>query len=551
MFFDEEKLEKIKQVLNGYGANNIHLISTSKNTVSLKFDISLDKTQVCLGLAFQNSFLWTSPPSFTILTRPLPALDHVGHDGLICTTDHQGENFNGNNHEELIAFFLEKTIEILDKSFSNLASNNRTSLYNELEGYLNSISSVTSNVILHCDPVSTSEMYGWVRKTGKQNPSVEHIDDGKNAYINRAHLTKVQIKRILLDDSSVFPIPNIDTDFTENDFFKVIESLPTAINKDLLKTGNHNVLIGIPNEHGFAYLLFTYSIWYKFNKQILFQNFKISLIQRAWQAYLLNRTGQEKIERHVAILGCGALGSKIAEILAQTGISKFSFIDPDKLTTDNIYRHSLGLPKVNNAKSIALAEKLKLERPGLAIFPFRNNAEEWIKTSNIEDVDTIIIAIGHTPTEISLVRSIYGLNKNFHVIVAWVEPYNLGGHFISFNNKQLGCLNCLYFDEKSNKSLLPKYKYVTSGQLLAKNITGCAGAFTPFSSLNCVKLASYVGEYTLNNRTGFVSLSGDDINSKKNGVSTTQFYNDVSNSNGFKILSLSEIYEEVCPCCNT
>ncbi|WP_180079451.1 ThiF family adenylyltransferase [Acinetobacter sp. YH12058] len=551
MFFDEEKLEKIKQVLNGYGANNIHLISTSKNTVSLKFDISLDKTQVCLGLAFQNNFLWTSPPSFTILTRPLPALDHVGHNGLICTTDHQGENFNGNNHEELIAFFLKKTIEILDQSFSNLASNNRISLYNELEGYLNNISSVTSNVILHCDPVSTTEMYGWIRKTGKQNPSVEHIDDGKNAYINRAHLTKVQIKRVLLDDSSIFPIPKIDTDFTENDFLKVIESLPSYINKDLLKTGNHNVLIGIPNEHGFAYLLFTYSIWYKFNKQILFQNFKISLTQRAWQAYLLNRTGQEKIERHVAILGCGALGSKIAEILAQTGISKFSFIDPDKLTTDNIYRHSLGLPKVNNAKSIALAEKLKLERPGLAIFPFCNNAEEWIKTSNIEDVDTIIIAIGHTPTEISLVRYIYGLNKNFHVIVAWVEPYNLGGHFISFNNKQLGCLNCLYFDEKSNKSLLPKYKYVTSGQLLAKNITGCAGAFTPFSSLNCVKLASYVGEYTLSNLTGFVSLSGDDINSKKNGVSTTQFYNDVSISNGFKILSLSEIYEEVCPCCNT
>ncbi|WP_257227249.1 hypothetical protein [Acinetobacter sp. YH16049] len=95
------------------------------------------------------------------------------------------------------------------------------------------------------------------------------------------------------------------------------------------------------------------------------------------------------------------------------------------------------------------------------------------------------------------------------------------------------------------------YKYVQSGQLIAKNITGCAGAFTPFSSLNCMKLASYISEYVLNQQLGFVSISGDNQNANKNGIITTPFYNSVNNSNGINILNLKEIYKEVCPCCNT
>ena len=108
-----------------------------------------------------------------------------------------------------------------------------------------------------------------------------------------------------------------------------------------------------------------------------------------------------------------------------------------------------------------------------------------------------------------------------------------------------------YFDENLNKSLTTKYKFIESGQLIAKNITGCAGAFTPFSSLNCMKLASYISDYALNQQLGFVSLSGNHQNANKNGVMTTPFYAVVSSSNGINILSIKEIYKEVCPCCNT
>lgn len=62
----------------------------------------------------------------------------------------------------------------------------------------------------------------------------------------------------------------------------------------MLKQGNHYALVGIPNEHGFAYVIFYYAIWYSFKEKVSFKGFKVSLTQRAWIDYLLNRTGQEK-----------------------------------------------------------------------------------------------------------------------------------------------------------------------------------------------------------------------------------------------------------------
>jgi len=552
MFYDTQKLEVIKSLLSELGAQNIHVTKNSNNWVSLNFDFLIDVQQVCLGLTFENRANWTTPPIFTVLTRPMPALDHVSQSGQICTTDHQGENFEGNKHKELISLFFEKAIHILKQSFDNLQLNNRTSLHNELEGYLSNIQNITEDVILHCDPLLTSQLFGWLKKSPKGNHQVlEQIDDDNNAYTNRSKLTKVKVHKVLLDDAYIFPIPNIGDHFTEYDFLKIINSLSDENKQSLLKQGNHYVLLGIPNGHGFAYLVLSYAIWYSFKEKVSFNGFKASLTQRAWVDYLLNRTGQEQKARHVAIIGCGALGSKIAEILAQTGINQFSLIDPEFLKTDNIYRHSLGLQYVNTYKSISLAKKLLAERPGLIISPFIDYGEQWTKSKIPEDVDTIILAVGHTPTEISIIKTIHELDTTIQIITGWLEPYDLGGHFISFNNKNLGCLNCLYFDENLNKSLTPKYKFIESGQLIAKNITGCAGAFTPFSSLNCMKLASYISDYALNQQLGFVSLSGNHQNANKNGVMTTPFYAVVSSSNGINILSIKEIYKEVCPCCNT
>lgn len=68
-------------------------------------------------------------------------------------------------------------------------------------------------------------------------------------------------------------------------------------------------------------------------------------------------------KKKVAVIGCGAIGSRIAVDLASTGLSNFVLIDPDSIEPDNAVRHqagpfSFGLPKV-----IALRKEIHRKNP--------------------------------------------------------------------------------------------------------------------------------------------------------------------------------------------
>ncbi|MFH4258913.1 hypothetical protein WAJ21_21090, partial [Acinetobacter baumannii] len=85
------------------------------------------------------------------------------------------------------------------------------------------------------------------------------------------------IHKILLEDASVFPIPDIGDYFNEDYFLKIVNTLSNENKRSLLKQGNHYALVGIPNEHGFAYVIFYYAIWYSFKEKVSFKGFKVSL----------------------------------------------------------------------------------------------------------------------------------------------------------------------------------------------------------------------------------------------------------------------------------
>lgn len=80
----------------------------------------------------------------------------------------------------------------------------------------------------------------------------------------------------------------------------------------------------------------------------------------AYRAYPLSRRhafsripGLETlVDKHVVILGLGALGSRIATLLASSGVQKFHLVDRDFYDTANAVRHAcgvrfFGVPKVN------------------------------------------------------------------------------------------------------------------------------------------------------------------------------------------------------------
>ena len=63
--------------------------------------------------------------------------------------------------------------------------------------------------------------------------------------------------------------------------------------------------------------------------------------------------------KKVGIVGCGALGSKIATSLARSGIRAFVLVDDDIMTPGNLVRHDLDVGSIGAHKAVALAARLK------------------------------------------------------------------------------------------------------------------------------------------------------------------------------------------------
>jgi hypothetical protein len=63
------------------------------------------------------------------------------------------------------------------------------------------------------------------------------------------------------------------------------------------------------------------------------------------------------------ILGAGAVGSAIGELLARSGVDRITFMDGDRMEVGNLVRHTLGLGEMHAQKAEALAARLNFASP--------------------------------------------------------------------------------------------------------------------------------------------------------------------------------------------
>lgn len=70
-------------------------------------------------------------------------------------------------------------------------------------------------------------------------------------------------------------------------------------------------------------------------------------------------------KENITVVGAGALGSSVAELLARGGCTDLLIIDGDTFSAGNANRHVLDLADVGRPKADALCDHLKLIRPGI------------------------------------------------------------------------------------------------------------------------------------------------------------------------------------------
>lgn len=96
----------------------------------------------------------------------------------------------------------------------------------------------------------------------------------------------------------------------------------------------------------------------RYEKQILFSG--------------IGRNGQKKLQKsRVGILGCGALGSNIANILCRSGIGQIVVVDQDRVELSNLQRQMLFTESdVGHAKAIRAARRLAKINSEVAVEAF-------------------------------------------------------------------------------------------------------------------------------------------------------------------------------------
>ncbi len=67
--------------------------------------------------------------------------------------------------------------------------------------------------------------------------------------------------------------------------------------------------------------------------------------------------------REILLLGAGAIGSAVAELLVRGGVKKLLVVDGQRLEIGNLVRHNLGLDALHDQKAPELARRLNLSSP--------------------------------------------------------------------------------------------------------------------------------------------------------------------------------------------
>jgi molybdopterin/thiamine biosynthesis adenylyltransferase len=205
--------------------------------------------------------------------------------------------------------------------------------------------------------------------------------------------------------------------------------------------------------------------------------------------YLITRGGSshDMYSRTVTIIGCGAIGSHLAERLASLGIGHLKLVDPEELSADNVHRHVLGVCYIGTPKAEGMKATLDMKYPHIDSTFRVARAEELLETEPdfITGSDLVIVALGDETLELRLNDTLRDHVRRLHV---WVEPLGIGGHVLATGLSGRGCFRCL-FDDDPTHGIHNQSAFAAPGQKFQKTFSGCAGTFTPFAGVDADRAA--------------------------------------------------------------
>jgi len=109
-----------------------------------------------------------------------------------------------------------------------------------------------------------------------------------------------------------------------------------------------------------------------------------------------NLTFPDLTDRRITLVGCGAIGSHLAEAVVRLGAGQgesghLTIIDPDVMLPENLGRHALGYRSLMREKAVAMADELTRDFPMARITGMPVNA---LRSTDLFKADLLIDATG-------------------------------------------------------------------------------------------------------------------------------------------------------------
>ena len=258
-------------------------------------------------------------------------------------------------------------------------------------------------------------------------------------------------------------------------------------------------------------------------------------------------------DKSVLLVGCGSVGSDLAIRLTSAGVGHLTISDPDRLSEENLYRHTLSVSDIGQRKTEALARDIALKHPWAEVTHWHKSLENLREPTVLGGFDLIVIAIGSPNVERVFAEYCAQEPVDVPVINCWLEGYGIGGHTFLVVPGTKGCWHCAYVDpETLTRGLVSNLNFLVPNQPQMRNHGGCGTQFLPYSGIAASYTASIAADLAVRFLQGHVTSSskvswkGSDAEVRRQSLSVTWRYRHFAES--LQILSL---HDENCDFCST
>lgn len=242
------------------------------------------------------------------------------------------------------------------------------------------------------------------------------------------------------------PIPNTLTPSTwprsNSDLHRILKGRLNRFQKDAFarpirsrKRGNHRIVILRNSACSFAYLLpgGPPTTVPHGNSNKAFPSLKDAIplsVTRFDPSWTVSRDQCPAVTqrqcKHVLIVGAGALGSPVVDVLAKSGVGKMTLVDPQLVESANFCRHLLGAESFGQSKAMAVADRVNLGHPSTNVTPVIGHVERWLQVNCLDGVDLILDLTGEPDVRWHLDQA--RAKSPCAMMVGWMEPYVTAAH---------------------------------------------------------------------------------------------------------------------------